>query len=790
MQEKKRISLPLKSQAGTSRLRVLSCLSLLFALTLGDVGYAYSLADRAHNSKVKAGRAKQSHRSPSRSLHGIVTMAPSRPGRTKVEGDDLNESFKPWRGKISSEEAQSVSPQTEAQPDRSFTVNLSELAGKKESVQEARIVPAPVSVSDAPRKIDEASKLDSTSPDEAQPPLTPRPPPGKENFDPQADYGLAVAPTQVIRAIDSDGFIPPDTQGAVGPNHLLSAANGTVLAQTRSGAVLRAVSLQQFVGETDAFDPRVVYDPYNNKWVLVAVARRRSAEARIMFCWSQTSDPTGNWEVRFYDVDSTNQVWADFPRVGITQDRIIVTWSAVPISGSNSSQRIWVWDSPGVYSQSDLTARGWTDQLGAYLVPAYSQDATSDIWIVCKWNPNFEGGGYLRIGKITGPFNNMTYTDKVSFARSFIWNPIDGRLNLAPQLGSAARINIGDDNVASVVYRGGQLWCAQAVLSTNSPSTSGIYFWQISPATGAVVNSRIIYGLEYWQSHPSIAVNRNNDVLIGASYFTADRYASAVYWYKAAGRDFEGQIFVGGEGGYVNLDNLSRNRWGDYSSTLVDPNDDTSFWTIQQYAQAASFQSKWGTAWAKVGGSREDGGGLTPGAPSNLVVTDINTNDLVLRWTDNSNNESGFRLETLDGTSWREFGTTTANVMAVRVTGLTPDTSYRFRVRAYNAAGPSAYSNEVSARTSLGLSAPVGLRATKIKKKAISIAWQDTASNETRYEVLQRVGASFSVVGSLGANASAAKVTGLQRQTIYTFAVRACNSGGCSSQSEVTAVTR
>lgn len=789
MQEMMNILPLLKSRVRVKSLRVFLCLSLLFVFAFSAAVPVYSFAGRHYKSKIKANRTKKTPASSSRKPNSILAMAPFQEGNTKGESKPLNEPLKPWRGRVSYEEARSVSAQSEAQPDKSFTVNMAETANQKKNIQEVRIVPAPMSVSDAPRNPNEESKIETALPDEAQAPLVPRLLKSKSNFEPQADFSAMVAPTQVLHAIESDGFIPPDTQGAVGPNHLLTASNGTVRAQTRSGINLRTASLQQFVGESDAFDPRVLYDHYNSRWVLVALARRNSADSRIILCWSHTSDPTGNWEVRFYDVDSTNQAWADFPRLGITHDRIIVTWTAFPIASGNQTQRIWVWNSAGVYSQSELVAKGWTDAIGTYLVPAHSQDATTDIWIVCNWNPNFEGSGYLRIGKISGPFNDMRYIDRVSFARSFVWNPIDGRLNLAPQLGSSTRVNIGDDNVASVVYRSGQLWCAQAVISTNSPPTSGIYFWQIFPASGALVTSRLIYGLDFWHSHPSIAVNRNNDVLIGASYFTADRFASTVYWYRRAGSDFEGQIFVNGEGAYVNLDNIGRNRWGDYSSTVVDPVDDTSFWTIQQYADSPSGTSRWATAWAKVGGSI-DGGGTTPSAPSNLIATDITANDLSLSWTDNSSNETGFGLEFLDGATWREFGTANPNVTSVKVTGLSPNTLYRFRIRAFNNLGPSAYSNEVSARTALSISPPINLRATKIKKKAITIAWQDTATNESRYEVLQRIGTSFSVIGALGANANSAKITGLQRRTLYTFGVRACNSGGCSSQAEVTAISK
>src|SRR5204862_7976584 len=39
-------------------------------------------------------------------------------------------------------------------------------------------------------------------------------------------------------------------------------------------------------------------------------------------------------------------------------------------------------------------------------------------------------------------------------------------------------------------------------------------------------------------------------------------------------------------------------RWGDYSATMVDPINDLSFWTLQEYAATPGTESQWGTWWA------------------------------------------------------------------------------------------------------------------------------------------------------------------------------------------------
>jgi hypothetical protein len=86
-----------------------------------------------------------------------------------------------------------------------------------------------------------------------------------------------------------------------------------------------------------------------------------------------------------------------------------------------------------------------------------------------------------------------------------------------------------------------------------------------------------------------------------------------------------------------------------------------------------------------------------PNAPSNLEAQVISPTEVKLTWKDNSNNEDGFKIErkTLDG-EWSEIATVGANVTTYNDTGLTAGTTYYYRVKAYNSAGESDYSNEVS----------------------------------------------------------------------------------------------
>lgn len=101
-----------------------------------------------------------------------------------------------------------------------------------------------------------------------------------------------------------------------------------------------------------------------------------------------------------------------------------------------------------------------------------------------------------------------------------------------------------------------------------------------------------------------------------------------------------------------------------------------------------------------------------PASPSGLSASAASPSQINLVWTDNSNNEDGFRIERCTGSgcsSFVEIATVGAGVNGYQNTGLAASTSYSYRVRAYNSGGNSAYSISASATTLASPAATVAI---------------------------------------------------------------------------------
>ena len=90
-------------------------------------------------------------------------------------------------------------------------------------------------------------------------------------------------------------------------------------------------------------------------------------------------------------------------------------------------------------------------------------------------------------------------------------------------------------------------------------------------------------------------------------------------------------------------------------------------------------------------------GATVPSVPGNLRAQGTSTSEITLTWTD-STGETGYRIEMKSlGGAFEQVATAAQNATSAVVGGLAPAVGYVFRIRAENAAGTSAYSNEATA---------------------------------------------------------------------------------------------
>jgi putative Ig domain-containing protein/fibronectin type III domain protein len=91
-----------------------------------------------------------------------------------------------------------------------------------------------------------------------------------------------------------------------------------------------------------------------------------------------------------------------------------------------------------------------------------------------------------------------------------------------------------------------------------------------------------------------------------------------------------------------------------------------------------------------------------PAAPINLAANAASSSEIDLSWTETGTNVDGFKIERCAGTGCASFvqvAQLASNTTSFSDTGVSANTTYDYRVRAFNASGNSAYSNVAEATT-------------------------------------------------------------------------------------------
>jgi len=198
-------------------------------------------------------------------------------------------------------------------------------------------------------------------------------------------------------------------------------------------------------------------------------------------------------------------------------------------------------------------------------------------------------------------------------------------------------------------------------------------------------------------------------------------------------------------------------------------------------------------------GASGGSGGTAPAAPSTLSASAASDTSVTVRWSDNSSDETGFRLErSLNGVDYSEIVALGASAASFVDNGLVARTTYYYRVRAYNSVGNSAYSNVGSVTTS-GVAppppvAPSSVTAANNANGSATVSWADASVNETGFEIRREQwdssGSYWKSATSVGSVASGmTSIVDVTNSGTFRYSVRAVNSGGSSSFAGPAAVT-
>jgi hypothetical protein len=435
---------------------------------------------------------------------------------------------------------------------------------------------------------------------------------------------------------------PPDTTGAVGRERLMVTLNSNYVIQSKSnGRVLKTVSMDSFwapVGAHHPFDPRVLYDPYSDRWLVSAADDPLLRTSSILYGISDTADPLGKWHLFAVDADPTGATYADFPTLGFTRSTVTIAVNMFQTGTLTYAHgRLLVLDYASLRAGGNGTPADVSVPDGFALQPAVTYSPTETTQYLVE---------HLDSMSATYRFWALDGTTLTLVGGAPRTNPLGPWAtpagNLLPQQHGRG-VDAGDARIGNAVFRNGHVFYAQTIglpAGGTGYAVRTAVQWVELDTTGAFVQGGRIDDprANPWNGRDSyafgsLAVNARNDVLVGFSEFESDDYVDAGYAFRA-GADPPGTMrapvtLKDGEAPYEKTRVDGRNRWGDYSGSQVDPSDDLTLWTVQEYARQpvghGDRAGRWGTWWGRVGGG-------PPLPPPRCVVPAVVGKPLATAW--------------------------------------------------------------------------------------------------------------------------------------------------------------
>jgi hypothetical protein len=403
--------------------------------------------------------------------------------------------------------------------------------------------------------------------------------------------------------IAQTGWIPPDNNLAIGPNHIGAIVNTSLAVYSKNGTLLSGPTniptLFAAIGglcTKYVVDPIVLYDRPADRWVVAGIGLDYVSSYGECVAVSTTSDPTGAYSLYFYSFGRTLN---DYDKLSTwataSNSAYLVTYNLdggqAELCGFDRAKML-----AGISNAAQLCQLAPTNE-SSYLPsdmdgPTTPVDGTPGLFLT--WHNNNPGQLYLR--KLTLNFTS----GKATLSNPTTINVANDNLacgGCVPQPGTTQQLDTLGDRM---MYRFAIRHFAdhdRAVVShavANGSQVAVRWYELYDPAGTITLNQQGTFAPDStyrWMS--SIAEDKSGDIGLGysassSSVHPAIRFTGRVPSDPAGTMESEASMI---EGAGSQTGGTYAYRWGDYTAMQVDPSDDCTFWYVNEYEQASGYKN-------------------------------------------------------------------------------------------------------------------------------------------------------------------------------------------------------
>jgi len=390
---------------------------------------------------------------------------------------------------------------------------------------------------------------------------------------------------------DFTGGIPNDNAMAISKSGILCAAVNSVFwaKDLNTGELLMPGplgirSLQQMAGGSsfeNYYDPKLIYDPTLDRFVLVFLKDNDAANSRIIVCFSSSNDPRDPWNI--YRLDGNplnNNRWTDFPAIALTETGLVVTANLIIPNVSwqvgFDGSVIWHLDKNAGFAGNDVNATVYTQikHNGTFtrnLHPVRGHDNISDrLQFLSNRNFDLQNDTLFLISLNEGA-TDTTISTKALIASLPYGVPPNGKQADTDTTDATKGLQTNDARVLGAIQKDDWI---QFVSTTahGANANAGIYHGFIHGATSSTpkVRTQVLSHPVRDYGYPNIAwsgVHPNQiQCLIGFNFTSAEGHPGVAAVQLGNDTSFSDVVLLKEGTTHVDRHSDSYERWGDYFS--------------------------------------------------------------------------------------------------------------------------------------------------------------------------------------------------------------------------------
>lgn len=403
-------------------------------------------------------------------------------------------------------------------------------------------------------------------------------------------------------AIFQNGWNPPDPHVAVGPADVVAMANGDISSFEKDGTLQWSLDINGAAGFWGpvgagseggfAFDPEVVYDVFEDRFIAMANERSSTGLGKSYFLLgiSETSSAATSSDWHLYRLDVTPIAGRDIdsPNLAVDDDYIYLTADFF----TPDRYLVYVIDKASVLSggapSTTSFLRTGTQSFG---IPSmYTNDAPR-MYMIEHFDT--EPSSQVQLWAINDPGGSPTLQSTTVSVPTY-YNPGSSRSQ-----GTSTQVILFEDRFWSCMYRDGSLWACSHISEGTGPRRAVGRWYEFEmngwPTSGNPPTLRqsgtVDPGTGIYATFNSIFANEDGDAMMVFAQSSLTQY----YSIQRVSREGTAPLGTMSTPELVKQSNSAYdgNRWGDYSAVVSDPVNPDRFWMHHEYTPGGGAWRTW-----------------------------------------------------------------------------------------------------------------------------------------------------------------------------------------------------